>query len=135
MASTIDATGAFSVALNGLVQGTTYYFKALGTNTGGTSYGSEQSFTTSAIADGLVIYNTPVQRGGRLRYSLKNIKPSHYAAKIYNVAGQLVYRKDMIIQVNFIDDSFIVPSNIGTGLYILEIESVDFKTRVQFMIW
>ena len=41
----------------------------------------------------------------------------------------------MIIQVNFIDDSFIVPSNIGTGLYILEIESVDFKTRVQFMIW
>lgn len=135
LASTIDATGAFSVALNGLVQGTTYYFKAFGTNTGGTSYGSEQSFTTSAIADGLVIYNTPVQRGGRLRYSLKNTKPSHYAAKIYNVAGQLVYRKDMIIQVNFIDDSFIIPSNIGTGLYILEIESVDFKTRVQFMIW
>jgi hypothetical protein len=135
LASTIDATGAFSVALNGLVQGSTYYFKAFGTNTGGTSYGSEQSFTTSTIADGLVIYNTPVQRGGRLRYSLKNIKPSNYAAKIYNVAGQLVYRKDMIIQVNFIDDSFVVPSNIGTGLYILEIESVDSRTRVQFMIW
>ena len=38
------------------------------------------------------------------------------------------------MQVNFIDDNFIVPSNIGTGLYSLEIESVDFKTRKSFMI-
>jgi hypothetical protein len=124
----------FSSILNGLVQGTTYYFKAYAANNGGIAYGTQQSFTTLSIPDGLTIYSSPIQRGGDLHYTLRNIKPSHYAAKIYNTNGQLIYRRDMILQVNFIDDHFTVPSNIGTGLYSLEIESLDFKVRKTFMI-
>jgi hypothetical protein len=128
------AGGMFTATVSGLVQNTTYYFRAYAINNGGIAYGAEQSFTTSAIPVGLVIYSNPIARGGDLHYSLKDIKPSHYAAKIFNVAGQLVYRKDMILQVNFIDDNIIIPGNIGPGLYSLEIESLDFTTRKTFMI-
>lgn len=129
-----SAAGSFTTTVSGLVQNTTYYFRAYAINNGGIAYGAEQSFTTSAIPVGLVIYSNPIARGGNLHYSLKDIKPSHYAAKIFNVSGQLVYRKDMILQVNFIDDHIIIPSNIGPGLYSLEIESLDFTTRKTFMI-
>jgi hypothetical protein len=128
------AAGTFAATVNGLVQNTTYYYRAYAINNGGIAYGSEQSFTTSAIPLGLVIYSNPISRGGNMHYTLKDIKPSHYAAKIFNVTGQLVYRKDMILQVNFIDDNIIIPGNIGPGLYSLEIESLDFTTRKTFMI-
>ena len=124
----------FTASINGLVQNSTYYFKGYAVNNGGIAYGAQALFTTAAIPDGLMIYGNPIARGGNLHYSIKNIKPSHYAAKIYNSNGQLIYRRDMIVQVNFIDDHFIVPSNIGSGLYSLEIESVDFSTRKSFMI-
>ncbi len=41
-------TGTFSSSLTGLSAGTTYYVRAYATNSQGTSYGSEVSFTTSA---------------------------------------------------------------------------------------
>ncbi|MDD3321130.1 MAG: IPT/TIG domain-containing protein [Paludibacter sp.] len=47
---TIAATGAFNSSITGLAANTTYYIKAYATNTAGTSYGSEVSFTTLPIA-------------------------------------------------------------------------------------
>ncbi len=41
-----SGTGSFTSALTGLVIGTTYYVRAYATNTVGTSYGNEVSFTT-----------------------------------------------------------------------------------------
>jgi phosphodiesterase/alkaline phosphatase D-like protein len=41
------SSGSFSVTLAGLTPSTTYYYVAYGTNAGGTSYGAQQSFTTS----------------------------------------------------------------------------------------
>jgi len=46
----IAATGAFTSSIAGLTANTTYYVKAYATNTAGTSYGTEVSFTTLAIA-------------------------------------------------------------------------------------
>jgi hypothetical protein len=40
--------GAFSSAFSGLTPATTYYYKAYATNAGGTSYGTQSSFTTTA---------------------------------------------------------------------------------------
>jgi uncharacterized protein (TIGR02145 family) len=42
-------TGIFTSSLTGLTAGTTYYVRAYATNGGGTRYGTEVSFTTSAI--------------------------------------------------------------------------------------
>ena len=41
-----SATGAFTSSITGLAANTTYYVNAYATNTGGTSYGTEVSFTT-----------------------------------------------------------------------------------------
>ncbi len=45
-----SATGAFITSMTGLTANTTYYVRAYATNTAGTSYGSQVSFTTSAVA-------------------------------------------------------------------------------------
>ncbi|MBS1742524.1 MAG: lamin tail domain-containing protein [Bacteroidetes bacterium] len=41
--------GNFSASVSGLNANTTYYYHAIATNSGGTSYGAQQSFTTSAL--------------------------------------------------------------------------------------
>jgi len=43
------SSGSFSSALSGLTQNTTYYVRAYATNSAGTAYGNEVSFTTLAI--------------------------------------------------------------------------------------
>lgn len=43
-----SGTGGFTSSLTGLTAGTSYYVRAYATNSAGTSYGSEQSFTTES---------------------------------------------------------------------------------------
>ncbi len=126
--------GNFSSTINGLVQGGTYYYKAYTVNSGGVSYGAEQSFTLTNIPGGFVIYNNPVQRGASMHYTYKGIKPGHYQVQIFNSNGQLVYQRALIIAVDFIDDNFIVPGNLAHGVYSLHIVSPDFRDKKVFMI-
>lgn len=124
----------FSVNINGLVQATVYYYKAYVTNSGGTTYGTQLSFTTDSIPGGLIIYSSPVTRGGLVHYSLNNVKPGHYQVQIFNSVGQMVYHTDIILQVNFIDNYFVIPAYIGRGLYTLQIHNQDVKIHKLFMV-
>jgi hypothetical protein len=133
--STNLSSGNYSSAVNGLVQAGTYYYKAYAVNNGGIAYGVEKSFTMTGIPAGFVIYSNPIQRGRNLHYSYKGINPGHYEIQIFNSIGQLVFQRELITQVNFIDDNFIVPGNIGTGSYSLHIVSPDFRDKKRFMIW
>jgi uncharacterized protein (TIGR02145 family) len=49
---TVDGTGtgAFTSSITGLTAGTTYYVRAYATNSAGTSYGAQQTFTTASVA-------------------------------------------------------------------------------------
>ena len=51
-------TGSFTSSLTGLTAGTTYYIRAYATNSGGTSYGNEISFSTVSLSPkpGLIAY-------------------------------------------------------------------------------
>lgn len=128
------AAGNFSTSIAGLVQGATYYYKAYAVNSGGTSYGTERSFTTRSIPDGFVLYDVPVKRGGVLHYTYKGIRPGHYSVQIFNSVGQLVFQHEVITPVNFIDDHFFVPAKLGTGSYSIHIVSPDFRDKKRFMI-
>jgi hypothetical protein len=134
LSSTNLSTGTFSTTLNGLVQGGKYYYKAWAMNGGGISYGTEQSFTMSSIPDGFIIYSNPVQRGSNLHYTYKGIKPGHYEIQIFNVLNQLVYQRELIIAVNFIDDNFVLPSTLSPGSYFLMIRNPDFYDSKVFMV-
>ena len=126
--------GNFSTSINGLVPGGKYYYKGYAVNSGGIAYSAEQSFAMPTIPAGFVIYNNPVQRGTNLHYTYKGIKPGHYQIQIFNSSAQLVYQRALIIPVNFIDDNFIVPGNLGHGVYSLHIVSPDFRDKKIFMI-
>lgn len=130
------AGGEYTVDLNNLAPATTYYYRAYASNNGGVSYGIEKTFTTAALPTGLVVYSSPITRGGTLHYSLDNVKPGHYQVRIINSIGQEVYRHDVITQVGFINDYFVVPSNIGTGAYTLQLVHQTFKVKEskRFMI-
>ena len=127
--------GAFSSFLTGLVQNSTYYYKAYAVNNGGIAYGTQQTFTTPAIPTGLVIYSNPITRGGTMHFTLDGIKPGHYAAIIYDMEGKLMFKKDMIVMVNFIDDYLTVPVTLGTGEYSFRLASIDFTKEKTFMVW
>ena len=129
------AGGNFSTTLNGLIQGATYYYKAYAVNNGGIAYGTERSFTMKSIPDGFVLYSVPVKRGGSLHYTYKGIKPGHYGIQVFNSIGQLVFQRDIITPVNFIDDTFTIPARLGTGSYSIHIVSPDFRDKKRFMIW
>jgi len=49
VAGAATTTGAFTVGVSGLVSGTTYYYKAFATNSAGTGYTSQGSFTTTSV--------------------------------------------------------------------------------------
>jgi hypothetical protein len=70
-----------------------------------------------------------------MHYSYKGIKPGHYQIQIFNSVGQLVFQRELITQLDFIDDNFIVPGKLGTGVYSLHIVSPDFRDKKIFMIW
>ena len=81
-----SGTGSFTSSLTGLTSGTTYYVRAYATNSVGTAYGSEVSFTTTP-ADGASCgvcqdydgntYNT-VQIGNQC-WMKSNLRTTHYA--------------------------------------------------------
>ena len=50
-------TGAFTCTLTGLTPNTTYYVKAYATNSVGTSYGEQKTFTTTSVSAPVVITN------------------------------------------------------------------------------
>jgi len=133
-ATNINA-GNFSTTISGLVQGATYYYKAYAANSGGIAYGPEKSFTTSGLPNGFVIYSSPVKRGGNLHYTYKGIKPGHYQIQVFNSNGQLVHQREVITQLDFIDDNFIFSGHLPIGPYSLVIASPDFRVKKAFLVW
>lgn len=63
------ASGTITANLTGLAPGTTYYFRAYATNGVGTSYGSKDSFTTTAIIPGAPVIGTATAGNGQATVS------------------------------------------------------------------
>ncbi|MCC6257249.1 MAG: lamin tail domain-containing protein [Chitinophagaceae bacterium] len=125
---------AYSVGLSQLAPNSTYYFRAYGINAGGISYGEEQSFTTQSLKNGLIIYGSQIPRGGSLHYSITNVKPGHYQARIIDAAGRNIFRQDVITQLDFINEWFTLPTYIGTGVYYLQLVREGFIETRNFMV-
>ena len=128
------SNNAFYSQVSGLVQNTVYYYKAYAKTSGTTTYGEQKSFITAAMPAGLTIYSTPIIRGTNVHYTLSGVKPGQYAARIFNSVGQLVYQRNLILQLNFIDDNFILPAKLPIGLYTLQIFNPEFKIQKSMMV-
>jgi len=73
-----DGTGSFTGELKGLIAETTYYVRAYATNSAGTAYGNEVSFTTSATLADIEgnIYSTVII--GSQVWMAENLKTTTY---------------------------------------------------------
>lgn len=73
----LGTTGVFTTNLSGLSPNTTYHYRAYATNSVGTSYGSDQTFTTTALSTNADLSNltlstgmlTPMFSSGTLGYT------------------------------------------------------------------
>jgi hypothetical protein len=129
-----NTDSTYSSFVGGLIQNTAYYYRAYTKHTGGVAYGEQKLFFTLPIPAGLTVYSTPILRGANVHYTLSGIKPGHYAVRIFNSVGQLVFQKDMIVQVDFIDDNFILPAKLPVGLYTLQVFNPTFKIQKSMMV-
>ncbi len=107
----------FNVTLNGLVQGATYYYKAFATNNGGTSYGTQQSFTVLSVANSFAVYPSPADKGGNIRVTKNNVQPGYYGVLFFNSSGQLVYQYNINVQSNYINQLITLPGSMSSGNY------------------
>ena len=68
----INNTGSFTSSITGLTASTKYYIRAYATNSNGTSYGSEVSFTTKGSGSAVCDYETSITYGGQT-YEIEGI--------------------------------------------------------------
>lgn len=78
---TATSTGSFTANITNLLPGTTYYVRAFATNTGGTSYGEQVSFTSTPVNctfncgstyTPVIVTGSPNQPIGRFQLSSEN---------------------------------------------------------------
>jgi hypothetical protein len=122
-------TGTFTSALSGLLPNTTYYVKAYATNSEGTAYGNEVSFTTSAgmstgvinglSDDGISLYPNP--SSGIYHLDIDQMNSSFIEINIKNAEGKTVYSKRIENAGTSLHESFDLTGK--KGIYLIEIIS------------
>ena len=78
--SDVSGTGSFTSSITGLSPSTTYYVKAYATNSAGTSYGNQVSFTTSSgiISQGMVQVTGGTFTAGSTSVTISSFKMDKY---------------------------------------------------------
>jgi hypothetical protein len=117
-----SSTGAFTSSITSLTPNTTYYVRAYATNTAGTVYGNEVSFTTpmatsiKTISDAeLKVYPNPTSGILYVADSLKNTK-----FEVFNIAGERVKSGN-------INDNIINLADLKTGIYLIIINNSKYR--------
>ncbi|MFZ5516843.1 MAG: choice-of-anchor D domain-containing protein [Candidatus Zhuqueibacterota bacterium] len=73
-----QGTGEFSSSITGLAHGTTYHVRAYATNSAGTGYGADSTFTTEQIIVSITPADTLLKGGQQVTYtvSIANVLPA-----------------------------------------------------------
>ncbi|MEA4983088.1 MAG: T9SS type A sorting domain-containing protein [Paludibacter sp.] len=120
--SPVTGVSATSVSktIAGLSPNTTYHFRVKGVNDGGTTYGSDQSFTTTMntdvdglVTDAVLLYPNPVTDGFYV-----NVGDKTTTISIFNLSGNLVLTQ----QIN--SKSYINTKHLEQGVYLIKIDEM-----------
>jgi len=89
-------TGEFSSSITGLAHGTTYHVRAYATNSAGTGYGADSTFTTDQVFVSISPADTLLRGGQQVTYSV-------------SIANALPAMRGFSVHVAFNDDHFTSP--------------------------
>ncbi len=124
-------TGTFNSAITGLTAGTMYYYRAYATNSEGTSYGGEQSFTTEAAVAVLSIEDfeqSAVAISPNPTTGIVNITVAEKTGyKLLDTGGHLLQQGTFATGAHSIDIS---PLTEGIYLFILHTGKGSFTRRI-----
>lgn len=117
--SPVNGTSAVAVSyvLGGLAANTTYHYRVVATNSGGTTYGDDVTFATSEVTgmdyatnEPLVLYPNPTQDGFYV-----NAGEAACELTICNLSGQVVYRQSVS------KGSFVAMASFASGVYLVKL--------------
>jgi len=123
-------TGVFTSSLTGLTSVTSYYVRAYATNSQGTSYGNQQTFTSSVGIDENLFYKYlkvyPNPSNGK--FKIESYNNFINSIEIFNIVGQKVFSKNYLKK----SKSEIDISNQNNGIYFLSVTTNDktFTTKI-----
>ncbi len=121
-------TGVFTENITGLTAGTKYYYKAYATNSAGTSYGNEQSFTTEAVLSIEDFEQPAVAISPNPATGIVNITVSEKTDyKLLDTGGHLLQQGTFATGAHSIDIS---PLTEGIYLFILHTGKGSFTRRI-----
>ncbi len=105
-------TGEFTSSLTGLAHGATYHVRAYATNSAGTGYGADSTFTTEQIIITTSPSDTLLKGGQEVTYTV-------------SVANVLPAMRGFSVQVDFDDDHFTSPS-FTEGTYLSSVGTTQW---------
>ena len=114
-----SGTGSFSSSITGLSSGTTYYVRAYATNSQGTSYGEQKSFTTSTSGGGT--------QSTWLTYDDGDLSGVWGGATTY-YEWAVMFPSSMLAQYNNIRVSQVKAYFYETGSYSLKIYNGNYES-------
>ncbi len=121
-------TGVFEKDITGLTAGTKYYYRAYATNSVGTTYGGEQSFTTEAVLSIEDFEQSAVAISPNPATGIVNITVSEKTGyKLLDTGGHLLQQGTFATGAHSIDIS---PLSTGIYLFILNTGKGSFTRRI-----
>ncbi len=121
-------TGVFEKDITGLTAGTKYYYRAYATNSVGTTYGGEQSFTTEAVLSIEDFEQSAVAISPNPATGIVNITVSEKTGyKLLDTGGHLLQQGTFATGAHSIDIS---PLSKGIYLFILNTGKGSFTRRI-----
>jgi MSHA biogenesis protein MshQ len=119
-----NSTSAVSLALSGLVCGTTYFYRAAATVPAGTTQGAEMSFTTAACPSGFSAYETSVNNPAAATVANRIIK-TRVAGTSANVCQANGTTCDLRVA------AFLASNSVATSYAGTVTASLEYCTNVQ----
>ncbi len=121
-------TGVFTENITGLTAGTIYYYRAYATNSFGTAYGREQSFTTEAVLSIEDFEQPAVAISPNPTSGILNITVAEKTGyKLLDTGGHLLQQGTFATGAHSIDIS---PLAKGIYLFILNTDKGSFTRRI-----